>query len=366
MNRQIVFSTLILGLLFCLGITALFSKKSVSEMENRSLSTVPSVTKLADMGYSDYEKALETGLSDQWPLRTSLVELSVLVRRALLSDEVNGVYIGKDGYYLEAIKESDFNYDRLERNLKSISDYCEGLGLPLKALLVPTAGTILKDKLPHGATIYESGKAYRLAREYLADSLIDVRNTLSVASDEGRQIYYRTDHHYTTYGAYLCMKELTGSEEEYRYNMVSDDFLGTLYSKAILPGAKKDTIEAVKISDDVVAYNGLPDGDKNILEIYQADKLSGKDKYTYFFGGNPGLVTIEGTGKGNLLIIKDSFANCLTPQLTDKYKKIIMVDLRYYSGSMIDLAKSQRIEEIFLIYEMSNFAEDQNMFKLAK
>ena len=116
---------------------------------------------------------------------------------------------------------------------------------------------------------------------------------------------------------------------------------------------------------DATDYKVIADG-KDIGGFYQEDKLQEKDKYAYFFGGNYGEVAIEGTqeGKGNLLVIKDSFANAFVPFLADSYDNIYMVDLRYFNEDMQAYLKEKNITDILVLYNVSNFVTDRNLYKL--
>ena len=65
-------------------------------------------------------------------------------------------------------------------------------------------------------------------------------------------------------------------------------------------------------------------------------------------------------------MFKDSFANCLVPFLLEQYDQVTMIDLRYYRKSVINILQQKKDAEILFLYEMSNFAEDNNIWKLTK
>ena len=111
-------------------------------------------------------------------------------------------------------------------------------------------------------------------------------------------------------------------------------------------------------------------GGSEELPIYDESRLGEKDKYAYFFGGNYGKLTIktgssEGKGK-KLLVVKDSFANTFVPFLLEEYEKITMIDLRYYNDSVQELVKKEHFTDTLILYEMSNYANDKNIFKLVQ
>ena len=155
--------------------------------------------------------------------------------------------------------------------------------------------------------------------------------------------------------------------EHFKPKMVSKNFLGTLHSRVLGADAKADTIYAV---DHLPEISSVVCDGKEKHTIYDVSKCSTKDKYAYFFGGNYGEVTIKmseqnHTGK-NLIVFKDSFANCLVPFLLEQYDQVTMIDLRYCRKSVINILQQKKDAEILFLYEMSNFAEDNNIWKLTK
>ena len=100
--------------------------------------------------------------------------------------------------------------------------------------------------------------------------------------------------------------------------------------------------------------------------LYDLSALEQKDKYELFLGGNYGQCVITtGTENGkHLLLVKDSFANSFVPFLTGDYETITMIDLRYYRGSMAELAAE--VDDILVLTEVTNLAGSGDYFKLSK
>ena len=188
---------------------------------------------------------------------------------------------------------------------------------------------------------------------------IDVYNEL--ASKKEEYIYYKTDHHWTTDGAYYAYEKfceeagiLKKKKSEYDIETISKDFYGTSYSKAGFKDITPDTIK-IYIPKDKENYK-IEYSDSKIEDntLYSMDNLNKKDKYAVFFGGNHPLVKITTGIKNNkkLLVIKDSYANSFVPFLTSIYNEIYMVDLRYYDDSVTKLAKLNGIDNILFLYIM--------------
>ena len=137
-------------------------------------------------------------------------------------------------------------------------------------------------------------------------------------------------------------------------------FRGTLYSKVLLPDSVYD---AVDYCPDISIVSADCDGTERD-SLYDMTALEKKDKYELFLGGNYAKVIIDtgaNTGK-SLQVVKDSFANCFVPFLAGDYETITMVDLRYCREKIQPLADAA--DDILVLYEITNFAADSNLFKL--
>ena len=104
------------------------------------------------------------------------------------------------------------------------------------------------------------------------------------------------------------------------------------------------------------------DSDGIHMPTYE-ERLEELDKYTVYLDGNQAMVCIRNeanAGKGKLLVIRDSYANCIGPMLAESFEEVIMVDLRYYKKSISDLCQSEGISNVLIMYSLSNFMTDAN------
>ena len=226
---------------------------------------------------------------------------------------------------------------------------------------MPSPAGVLRDKLPANAPYYDEDAAFAQLGDALGGTLLDSRETLAAVDDP----YYHTDHHWTTMGAqaaYGLWAQVTGhTARAYGLTDATDSFRGTLYSKVLLPDSVYDKVYyAPEITVDSVACDG-EDG-----TLYDLSALDRKDKYELFLGGNYGQCVITtGTENGkHLLLVKDSFANSFVPFLTGDYETITMLDLRYFRGSVQELAAEA--DDILVLTEITNLAASGEYFKLGK
>ena len=147
---------------------------------------------------------------------------------------------------------------------------------------------------------------------------------------------------------------------------MSEDFYGTMYSRALDNNAVPDSISIPEMPYELVVRSVLPSGEKDI-SLYDMDKLKEKDQYAVYLGGNDPCVTIDnylGSKGGTLMVIKDSFANSIVPLLAREYSTIVMIDLRYETRSIHNLMDTYRPNDILVLYEISNFASSTEVAKL--
>lgn len=347
--------------------------RSFSENENRYLEERPQIS-LSNIENTDFQKSLENFISDQIPEREKLITLRSVAKELTGIKDIEGAYIGKDGYYLEKITNEDVSEEQLKNNIRYVNTFFnKNKELKSYVMLIPGSGNILTDKLPKHADVYDYNYYEKIAEKEFtnnADNNTQIVNTYDALKKLSKDyIYYKTDHHWTTKGAFISYNEfckVEGIESEPYENLemknVTDKFYGTLYSKVLDKKKKGDSIE---IAENIPQCNVMINGKKS--EIYHIDKLKEKDKYQVFFGGNYGVVSIENNEANNdknLLIIKDSYANSFTPFLLKDYKTITIVDYRYFSGNLQSIVESNNITDVLVLYEMSNFMKDKNLVKM--
>lgn len=356
------------SVLFCLllsfGVcTFAIPQKDFSESENRYLEKLPSFS-FSSLFSGDYTKSLSSFLSDHFPLREKFVSLQTKLKLLSGKKDIENTYIGKDGFLFEKVTDADIDQKRFENNLSVIEKLAvDNPQTPFDVMLVPSSGCILKNKLPTFASCYDFSSLLSKAQSELSScNVIDVSQTLKEHQDD--LIYYRTDHHWTTRGAYyayLSYMKKSGSYDDAKKETVTTSFFGTLSSR--VPGISvcADSIDVFDLPPCSVSIDGKK------AQMYNKDALLQKDKYQVFFGGNHPTVTIKSkkAKKGKILVIKDSFANCFVPFLTEDYSQITMIDLRYYSGSLGALLSSSDFEKVLVLYQMSNFALESSVAKAA-
>ena len=372
LDRKKTMAMLFLVMLGVICLVNLFSKdKEYSEKENRMLQQKPEIS-LYGIESGRWMKEYESYRSDQFVGRNFWVSLKTKVDLLAGKRESNGVFKGKDSYLLEDIKEPD--QEQLSQNLEAIKEFESGYqNVPFYVMLVPNAANVLSDKLPPFAVVEDQKQIFDDIQNELDEYIhwVDVSQILKKHKSE--VIYYHTDHHWTTLGAYYAFQELAASMEldiskisTMKPYAVTNDFNGTLsatsgyetgYEEPIYIYASEQTEDMPEVDVNYVNEK------KKTATLYDTSKLEEKDKYAVFLGGNYPLIDIRTTADttDRLLLIKDSYANCMIPFLTPYFREIVVVDPRYYYGDIKELMEENDFTSVLFLYNGNTFVEDNSI-----
>lgn len=361
-------SAVFIVFIFAVAVLYVFvPKSSFSETEKRYLAEFPEFS-FESLGSGKFMSDFEEYLSDHVPFRNVLVSLNSYFELIKGNNGCDGVYLGSDGWLIEKPFDRD---NRFDTNVRRITAFAKSTDIPTAIIAVPEKGYIYGEKLPKNALAYSDEVCFEKLSAQCGDSVqfINLSDALKTQKNV-RQIFYKTDHHWTCDGAYIGYTEickalnLTAAEENSFYVQLAENFYGTSYSTSLYTLTKPDTMRIMrnKKTDgaaDVVIEDGKTEKNGN---MFFDDNLNGSDKYTVFLDGNHPLVRIKtGNAGGRLLVFKDSFAHCLVPFLAENYSEIVMIDLRYYKKSVSQLLCTENFNQILFVYGMENLAESRDV-----
>ena len=360
-------SWLLLGtvaLFLVLGIAT--PDREFSESENRKLAAFPEAT-FGSLTDGSFLTGLGDYVADQFPGRDLWMSLNLTFNRLLGQKEASGVYLCDDNYLMQV--PSAPNETQLKRNLDAISDFSTyHPDLNAVVSIVPNAVTVHADKLPKNAPVRDQKADLNQIRFSLAGiPFADVTDALTSHSDEA--LFYRTDHHWTSLGAYYAFQTIAPhfgieppAETSYTVYTVSNTFEGTLSSKAGSHSAR-DVVQVYAPATDIGYYVTYDGNQTPICSMYDREALEGKDHYTVFFGGNYGRVDITTTADTGrcLLVFKDSYANCMMQFLYPYFDHITMIDPRYYYDNVENVIRSESITDVLYLYNLDTFLGDSSL-----
>lgn len=341
----------------------IMEKQEFSEGENRYLEKFPEFT-FASLKEGKYTEKLQNYLSDHFPLRDMFMGLKAETEIALGKREIGGVYIAEDGYLIEDYPAPQ-NTDKIVGQFKKFAESVKDAEVSL--MLVPTAITIYEEKLPALAPVRSQLATIDEIYGQLSFRTIDCYDAL-MAAKGGNELYYRTDHHWTGYGAYAAYTAYCEAREitplplnQFEITEVSSDFKGTVYSKLNDAKIKGDTITVFENPENrlTVYYE---DKKETTDSLYNFEYLDKKDKYSMFLSNiHPFIEITNETADSDkeLAVIKDSYANCMVPFLVNHYRKVYVFDTRYYKGGPSSfINENSKITDVLLLYNMNTLDSD--------
>ncbi len=374
--------TIVLFLAILFGLSVAFiavPDKSYSENENRNLQTFPALTWDSFLDGS-FSSAMNEYFADQFPLRDAFVSIKALSELALLKGENDGVLLGKNNTL--AVRTFSMFKDRLTRTdgmdmyyaetvrkqLNILNNFAAGCSVPVNAVIPPRVLDVADS-----AFNYPSDISLALLGELdavSADVLVPVSGMLKEKYASGEYVYYRTDHHWTTLGAYYAYCEVMksfGMEEDiipadkFTVETVSDEFYGTTWSKGGFRFVKPDTMEFWSLGNDSDFTTTI--GETQFSGFYDRSYLDKKDKYSAFIGGtNDVTLVTKNTVEDRpvLLLPKDSFANSLVPFLAQHFD-LVLVNMANRMTDVSSYIETYSADRVLIVWNVENLVSNGNL-----
>ncbi len=388
--------------ILCFSVWCLVApKQTFSENENRALASWPAYS-FAALKDGSYMSGIQTYLSDHFPLRDPFMTLKTKYEMLTGREEINDIYLAKDGYYIEAYKTPKQQKKIITQFQKLQDAITTGAKENVRVMLVPTAISTYNAKLPGSAPdrgvlrqvdtmneIYaalpnmqkvdawsalQTAAAQENTDRTQASGNADGAQPVANAWDADRDtstadgLYYHTDHHWTTHGAYVGYQAYCSAaglspipEADFQKTCVTTDFHGTIFSKlhdSTVPG-DAITLYEYPANQLTVSY---PDTGEVTDTLYNRDYLAQKDKYSVFLNNLHPLVEITNARADSdrqLVLIKDSYANSMVPFLVHHYQKIYVFDTRYYRfGPSSFINEHPEVTDVLLLYNMNTIDTD--------
>ena len=374
---------------YCIFITTLFCAfiglflvanaaapdREFSEMENRNLEQMPTLS-VNTLLSGEFMKNFETYTTDQFVGRDAWIGLKSSTERALGKKENNNVYFCDQNTLITRFDQPDAA--KVTENLNYVNTFVENVDIPVTFSLIPTQACIWADRLPEGAPNASQTALLEQAQAAVPGATwADLYTPLMAHKDEN--IFCRTDHHWTSLGAYYGYTALADALgytpvplDTYTETVRSTEFYGTVFSSSGVRWVNPDTITTYVPDTGITVTSYTYDSSGNPVEepraLYDTSFLSVKDKYSMFLGGNQslGVVKTPNADKPKLLILRDSYTDSLVPFLTPHFSEIHLIDLRYYKLSLADYIQQNDIDQALVLYSVPNFVTDSNLFWMTR
>ncbi len=350
-------------------------EKHFSETENRYLADFPK-TSFENIQNKKFMEGFDEWFSDRFFGREQWIMAKNKIETLIGRTEISGIYT-EDNRMMEAWKEYD--HELLNKNLNAINGFAERFpDIDMYFMLAPNAQEIYSNTLPAYAPV-ESQKAYiKTVYDALTnfEGTVDAYSVLNNARNE--YIYYRTDHHWTSLGAYYAYTAAASKLgitpyqlSDFAIEHASNSFRGTLYSKTLDLGVTPDIVDIYTLTENAPTITLSIMDDKGGYSthdgLYYREYLDKKDKYSTFLGTQQPIINIE-TGIDNgksILVIKDSYANSFIPFLANHYSKITMIDLRFINVGLQNFIDMSEYDQALFAFNVITFSTDANPIKLS-
>ena len=337
--------------LFFLGMSLLYAvlpSRAFSPLEKRYLTQAPTLT-APNLLSGRFGDEVENYMADQMPGRDWFVGLNAYYERALGLQRSKDIWVVVGKLVRRPVQADD---DALTRRAEVVERFARNQSVPVTLSLIPSAGWAAGDGSYQDEALIDA--VYGAAQvEHL--SLTD--------TFRGRpELFYNTDHHWTSQGAFEAYRVLMNALErkvEERYTVEAyPHFRGANYASSCLWLTGEETLEMWH-AGEITVNPGTEQAHEGVFYPAQLDSF---DPYTVFLGGNQPLVELYNpAGSGKLLVIRDSFSNCLGGFLAQSYEQVTLVDLRYHKRPVSELLAEADYDRVLILYSLENFLTDQNL-----
>ncbi len=389
-HRQSI--ALVVSFVLLLNLTAiafwLVPDKPFSARENRALQTLPRFDTERLLS-GDLSSAYNDYFADQFVARNLLLTLKGSLELLSGKGENNGILLGRDGQLAkrlfstaradrDAAEDSDvIDAEHLKHAAAGINRATENSDIPFAVFLTGRTADVAASAFLYPTN--GSDKMLATLRENVNRDVnyLDLVPTYRTRYESGEYVYYRTDHHWTTLGAYYAYCDILKAfdmendiipAENFAKETVSTNFWGTFAAKSGFHFVKPDSVELWLLGNEddfLVTADGrtLEDG------FYNRAHLSGNDKYSVFLDGTHDVVTItkkDGENRPTLAIFKDSFANSVAPFLAQHFD-LVLYNLSSPRTDYTDVTaytKACNADAALVLYTLGNVIETDKMNRL--
>lgn len=391
MKNKIVVGAFLFMIAAFIVVLSLPSDEESILAENRIMSTMPPFSQ-ETVFTGEFAQGVESFIGDSIGFRSAFTDFSKTLEKSRGIEPKAGTIISTDKdigtgttqkqtllVADDAIMEMFISNPQMSKMYtETINHYAQKLpeGIQLYNMIIPT-------QLEFSEPIYRN---LQDSQQETIDNIysgldsrvtpVDAYGELARHKDE--YIYFHTDHHWTQLGAYYAYRAFIFAEggaavdkDSYEQSSING-VLGSLHEKANSPDAQVtlDQIKWYDINNDRHIRTRMYDMDINGHKTrYNGDMYDrSKTNYTFFFGSDHPMVemTNENNPDGKtLVVLKESYANVLTPWLIESYRKVVMVDPRIFAGNIQNIIDEYQPDEVLITNYIftTNFSDYCNLLK---
>ncbi len=246
-------------------------------------------------------------------------------------------------------------------NVNKFADAVEGIAT-VYSMVIPKAFVIYGEDSPNYKNSAQKAaqSLYNIRDNLDGVKNVDVYPTLKAHKDE--EIYLRTDHHWSAYGAFYAAQELSkvagvdfADLSTYTVN-VKEGFIGSMKgftgSHWIITSNPENFVTLIPSASYTSEQCNYSFNNPVAHDIFY-----NKSNYLGFIGGDSYNFKIKSqscTNGRKLFIIKDSYGNALAPFFMNSFEEIYIADLRYLSTNAVQFIKDNGITDV--VFAMCSYS----------
>lgn len=344
--------------------------QDTSELEKKALQDPPKLEQEAILS-GEYGKEAEDYIAEQLPGRSFFVGVNAYYDLWSGRQGTKDVLLAEGGRLVE--KPNTFDKSAIAQKMSILNSFSQTVSQPVDLMIVPSSGYMVQQDIYgiHDAFLDDAILDYAYGQAGDNVRPVDLLSTFENAEDPAA-LYYRTDHHWTSLGAYKAYGAyMEGLGKNYPAQSEfavegHDGFYGTTYSRSGLWLTEPDTVELWDGGKEfqVTIQSNRQDAGTTGGSLFYREHLEAMDMYPVYLDGIHPIVRVQNPqGQGKILVIRDSYASCLGTFLANSYAEVVLVDLRYLHDqnySISQMVADEGFDQILVCYSLYNFLTDSN------
>jgi hypothetical protein len=339
---------------------------------------------------SGVEEKIEEYTKDNLVSRMNFVVSAVKYETLIGWNLHETVYDLGDGWLTELVEKVEILPGQSEQNSSGIATSAVALydfndflaSLDIDFLYVQSPHKISRDDTIPGASDFSNENADELLQALSLRHIpwLDLRENIRQEKLDHHSLFYKTDHHWKAetglWAAGIIAQYLNTNNgfdidldlfkpEQYRYDVYENWFLGSLGKKVTLVYAPPEDISLIyprfntnfslKIASRDIDAEGAFDIFYDYRQVGEINHYNLNPYGAYLYGDNPNVIIHNNFLHDNkrIIVIKDSFVNCVNPFLSLGIEYIDVLDIRHFTGSVKTYIKQNKPDMVIVMYNPS-------------
>lgn len=305
---------------------------------------------------------IQTEYAVNFPFKVRLVDFNGLIRRMAGQHEMNGITKLNNGYLTQVSgMVSDEQISNNVNALVQYVNYCKERGIRVIYVQTPYKISKYDPQLPDGVTDGHN-ESLDMLIERLKENGIETMDLRSLMYEDGidqYDMFYRTDHHYTTEGGFYAFQKISAQISEdtgttvdpkllnldnYQIDNYTKWHLGSRGQRTGALFAGIDDYHLIYPKFETHIFNNTDNSVKSLKDaLVRTDVFTNRNaqsRYTYDWAyTNSDINTLRSLDANtdlNVLLLSDSFQHAIKPYMLLAYKEFHIGEYWKLSTSVVN------------------------------